>query len=54
MVVIQVGREFEAVEALWTQFEGVMGKQPGKDGEEQEGEEEEEEGNEEGDETMQG
>jgi DASH complex subunit DAD1 len=51
MVVIQVGREFEAVEALWTQFEGVMGKQPGKDGEEQE---EEEEGNEEGDETMQG
>jgi DASH complex subunit DAD1 len=50
MVVIQVGREFEAVEALWTQFEGVMGKQPGKDGEEQE----EEEGNEEGDETMQG
>jgi hypothetical protein len=26
---VQVGREFESVEALWSQFEGVMGHNPG-------------------------
>lgn len=26
---MQVGREFESVEALWSQFEGVMGRNPG-------------------------
>jgi len=25
---VQVGKEFESVEALWSQFEGVMGKNP--------------------------
>ena len=25
---MQVGREFESVEALWTMFESVMGKNP--------------------------
>ena len=59
----QVGHEFEAVEALWTQFEGVMGRTPdmaraaekegdgggGEDGED--GEESEDGG---GDETMHG
>ncbi|KAI5845354.1 DASH complex subunit Dad1-domain-containing protein [Tricharina praecox] len=27
--IIAVGREFESVEALWSQFEGVMGRNPG-------------------------
>ncbi|CUS14371.1 unnamed protein product [Tuber aestivum] len=26
--VVAVGREFESVEALWSQFEGVMGRNP--------------------------
>jgi len=39
--VIAVGNEFSSVEALWSQFEGVMGKNPDAEGEEhKEGEEE--------------
>ncbi|KAF6236106.1 hypothetical protein HO173_005734 [Letharia columbiana] len=45
--VIAVGNEFGAVEALWSQFEGVMAQEPGGEGKEGEtegsGEEEEEE-----------
>lgn len=43
--VIAVGNEFGAVEALWSQFEGVMAQEPGeegKDGRTEESEEEEE------------
>ena len=46
--VIAVGNEFGAVEALWSQFEGVMAREPGEEGQEGgtegsgEGEEEEE------------
>ncbi|KAL2053486.1 hypothetical protein ABVK25_006138 [Lepraria finkii] len=44
--VIAVGNEFGAVEALWSQFEGVMAQEPeegdGTEGAEKEGEEEEE------------
>ena len=42
-----MGNEFGAVEALWSQFEGVMAQEPegdGKEGAEKEGEEEKEEG----------
>ena len=42
--VIAVGNEFGAVEALWSQFEGVMAQEPGEEGKEgrsEEGEEEE-------------
>ncbi|KAI9803371.1 MAG: hypothetical protein M1833_000889 [Piccolia ochrophora] len=39
--VIAVGNEFGSVEALWSQFEGVMGDQPEEVGEQGEGEEEE-------------
>jgi len=28
-----VGNEFSSVEALWSQFEGVMGREKDKDGE---------------------
>ena len=43
-----MGNEFGAVEALWSQFEGVMAQEEGKEGEREEdgaenGEEEEEE-----------
>lgn len=41
-----MGNEFGAVEALWSQFEGVMAQEPeegdGTEGAEKEGEEEEE------------
>lgn len=44
--VIAVGNEFGAVEALWSQFEGVMAQEPEEEGKEGEndgsGEEEEE------------
>lgn len=30
LVMIQVGNEFGAVEALWSQFEGVMAKEGGE------------------------
>ncbi|MCJ1451604.1 hypothetical protein MMC28_001944 [Mycoblastus sanguinarius] len=44
--VIAVGNEFGAVEALWSQFEGVMAQEPeegeDKEGTEKEGSEEEE------------
>ncbi len=43
--VIAVGNEFGAVEALWSQFEGVMAPEPGEEGE-KEGSGEEEEGSE--------
>lgn len=42
--VIAVGNEFGAVEALWSQFEGVMAQEPedeGKEGETEGGAEEE-------------
>ncbi|KAI9703828.1 MAG: hypothetical protein M1836_007598 [Candelina mexicana] len=49
-----VGNEFGSVEALWSQFENVMAKDPeaeaGSQEEDEEGEEQE--GNEEGDATM--
>ena len=32
--VIAVGNEFGAVEALWSQFEGVMAQEPEEDGKE--------------------
>lgn len=56
-VCIQVGNEFGAVEALWSQFEGAMAKD--KDGEGEEGrdggnEDEEEEEEEEGGEGEEG
>lgn len=59
----QVGNEFGAVEALWSQFEGVMAKDreaDAKDGKEEEEEEEEtageeeEEGEEGGDTVVEG
>ena len=48
--VIAVGNEFGAVEALWSQFEGVMAQEPGEEGKEGEGDGsgEEEEKDEEG------
>ena len=36
--VIAVGNEFGAVEALWSQFEGVMAQEPGQEGKEGESE----------------
>lgn len=36
--VITVGNEFSSVEALWSQFENVMGKEQGEGGEREEGE----------------
>lgn len=39
--VIAVGNEFSPVEALWSQFENVMAKDPDADGEGQDGEAEE-------------
>ena len=36
--VIAVGNEFGAVEALWSQFEGVMAQEPRGEGKEGEGE----------------
>ena len=36
--VIAVGNEFGAVEALWSQFEGVMAHEPGQEGKEGESE----------------
>ena len=36
--VIAVGNEFGAVEALWSQFEGVMAQEPGQEGMEGESE----------------
>ena len=42
--IAQVGNEFGAVEALWSQFEGVMAQEPeepdGREGDEKRGEEE--------------
>ena len=35
--VIAVGNEFGAVEALWSQFEGVMAQEPGEEGKEGKG-----------------
>lgn len=35
--VIAVGNEFGAVEALWSQFEGVMAQEPREEGKEGEG-----------------
>ncbi len=52
---LQVGNEFGAVEALWSQFEGVMakdGEADAKDGKEEAGEEEGE--GEEGDTVVEG
>lgn len=54
--VIAVGNEFGAVEALWSQFEGVMAQEPEEEGKEGEAEgsgdeEEEVEGAEEVEET---
>lgn len=39
--VIAVGNEFSSVEALWSQFEGVMAKDPNTEGETNNGEERE-------------
>lgn len=44
--VIAVGNEFGAVEALWSQFEGVMAQEPEEEGKEGENEGSEEEGEE--------
>jgi hypothetical protein len=33
--VLAVGKEFDSVEALWSQFEGVMAREEGEGGEEQ-------------------
>lgn len=35
---LQVGKEFESVEELWSRFEGVMGQNPGQQQQEGEGE----------------
>jgi len=40
-VCIQVGNEFSSVEALWSQFENVMAKEPEEEGGEQQQKEEE-------------
>ena len=37
---LQVGNEFSSVEALWSQFEGVMAKDPHAEAEAHNGEEE--------------
>jgi DASH complex subunit DAD1 len=41
---VKVGNEFSSVEALWSQFENVMAKDPDAEAEAQHGEEEGEEG----------
>lgn len=48
---VQVGNEFSSVEALWSQFENVMAKDP-EEGKAEEGERREDGGNGEGEEEQ--